>query len=332
MHINWSCIWSKIKAASEVVEYVSWVSASIFAVLAIFTIFLAYQFQTNVADSRKMIWNMREGLRKKNKEDLIAAREEFTFLQTKLDYITNSIQVVKDIIGYLIYIWVICGIAMMAEHSYSNEHGFNPLKLFLILSITALFVYFALELIKIIKRLSSADEENEVYTVGNIYSLQKLKSYNWVSKDIVNIMDPSFEFIISGDQPLSQVFIKQSVVFNEFGILLSIVSVDSTLYVGTYIDNENKKNLIEIEITSSSDRELLNRFMNEGQYMVADISLSILIGKEYLHYKAVSNSQLEGTLPFSIKFVIDEQIVNSWLPPRAVLDQFEKANEIFIVN
>ncbi|MGR5973188.1 hypothetical protein ACT7CX_18535 [Bacillus cereus] len=60
-------LYVQFDGGSDAVEYISWLTAAIFSVLAVFTIFLAHQYQSNTSESFKIIWKIKEAARKKGK-------------------------------------------------------------------------------------------------------------------------------------------------------------------------------------------------------------------------------------------------------------------------
>src|SRR5699024_10377285 len=110
--------------AGEVITYVSWLTGSIFAALAILTLFLAYQFQINTSALIKIISDLIDSSQnndiKRFKSSIIA----FDHHSKSPKVVKMAITTVRITILCFIPIWIISGIALAIQIEYKGSHGY----------------------------------------------------------------------------------------------------------------------------------------------------------------------------------------------------------------
>jgi hypothetical protein len=136
-----SWIITQLHEAASAVEYVSWITAGIFAVLAVFTIFLAHQFQTNTSESVKIAWKIRQSIKEKQSDGLKELFQDFRYFSNIPKVITSSLGISKFIIYFLAYVWGFSGLAKIVEEIKEKENSTFPFfALLLIGGSTILFI------------------------------------------------------------------------------------------------------------------------------------------------------------------------------------------------
>ncbi|WP_426333199.1 hypothetical protein ACN9MH_21760 [Paenibacillus silvae] len=320
-------VWSLLVDASDVVEYVGWITASIFAIIAVFSIFLAFQFQVNVSDSGKLIGKMREVIKNRKVEDLTNVREEFISVNSKFVIVTNAVDITQRVIKFLIGIWSVSGLSVLASDSFSNVVGFNLIRFCLIASVTILFLYFVSKLSQIISDFSSTEaEKNQIHNQEDLCDIEKLIPMRVDITDIIYLSNPAFIFSTWGDEPYVEASIEQDVVFSNFNILLTIISDEAQIFIGASIKNPEKST--SIIISSVNDREKINQFLFECGFTSSDISITISTGNMLRHYMA----QVEVLNEDNYKITMGTQINNSWSPPSDKLDLLRQGQGFISVH
>ncbi|WP_339305304.1 hypothetical protein NST33_23555 [Paenibacillus sp. FSL L8-0435] len=320
-------VWSLLVDSSDVVEYVGWITASIFAIIAVFSIFLAFQFQVNVSDSGKLIGKMREVFKNRKIEDLINVREEFISVNSKFVIVTNAVDITQRVIKFLIGIWSVSGLSVLARESFSDDMGFNLIRFCLIASVTILFLYFVSKLSQIISDFSSTEaEKNQIYNQEDLCDIEKLIPMRIDVTDIIYLSNPAFSFSTWGDEPYVETSIEQNVVFSNFNILLTIISEEVQIFIGASIKNPKKST--SVLFSSLNDREKINQFLFEHGFTSSDISITISAGDILSHYMA----QVEVLNEDNYKISMGTEINNSWSPPSDKIDLLRQGQEFVSVH
>lgn len=320
-------VWSLLVDSSDVVEYVGWITASIFAIIAVFSIFLAFQFQVNVSDSGKLIGKMREVFKNRKIEDLINVREEFISVNSKFVIVTNAVDITQRVIKFLIGIWSVSGLSVLARESFSDDMRFNLIRFCLIASVTILFLYFVSKLSQIISDFSSTEaEKNQIHNQEDLCDIEKLIPMRIDITDIIYLSNPSFSFTTWGDEPYVESSIEQNVVFSNFNILLTIISEEAQIFIGASIKNPKKST--SVLFSSLNDREKINQFLFEHGFTSSDISITISAGDMLSHYMA----QVEVLNDDNYKISMGTEINNSWSPPSDKIDLLRQGQEFVSVH
>lgn len=319
-------VWSLLVDSSDVVEYVGWITASIFAIIAVFSIFLAFQFQVNVSDSGKLIGKMREVIKNRKIEDLTNVREEFINVNYKFVIVTNAVNITQRVIKFLIGIWIVSGVSVLAKESFSDDVGFNLIRFGLIASVTTLFLYFVSRLSQIINDFSSTEaEKNQIHNQEDLCDIVKLIPMSIDITDIIYLSDPAFNFSTWGDEPYVETSIEQNVVFSNFNILLTIISDQVQIFIGASIKNPNKST--SVLFSSLNDREMINKFLFEYGFTSSDISITISVGDKLKHYVA----QIEVLDEDNYKISMGTEIINSWSPPSDKIDLLRQGKDFVLI-
>ncbi|MBM6385238.1 MAG: hypothetical protein JSY10_14820 [Paenibacillus sp.] len=319
--------WEALKDASEVVEYVSWVTASIFAIVAVLSIFLAFQFQMNITESGKLIWKLKETIRNKKVENFEIIKEEFLYVHSKVNIVSNIINITRRVIWGIIIVWSISCLSMLARYSVSENYGFNIIRLVLILMVSVIFIYYVVKFSRLIKVLSVTEaEKNRIFTQNDLFDSEKLISLNCNRNDIVALSKPSFHFLLMGENPYVELYIRQTTCFNNFKVALSINNDQSSIIVIGQIKSLSDNQTLAID--SSITRERINKFFSERVYIGADISISVLIGEEFSHYKGIVYDSFSSN-NYHNQFVVNigELITNSWSPPIRVIEALKNEKD-----
>lgn len=302
---------TQLQEASDAVEYVSWITAGIFAVLAVFSIFLAHQFQTNTTESIKIIWKIRQSIKDKQTDGLKELFQDFRYFSNIPEVITASLGISKFIIYCLAVIWGVSGLSKIAGEINDPNNSTVPwLGLLLIAVSTVLFIGFSHKLVKTISTITN--EDNNALTFKNI---EEIKSYKVLNKNKYPIENVIFldnllwKFDILNDEPFLDTEIERNFGFSDFAIMVNITHPSFNVLLGTTITTINEK--IEIEFTDQT-KSTLNKIFSEENLSICTYFICFYICDKAYAYELIS--EIKGDpIPKSIRLKLGTK--TNWEPP-----------------
>ncbi|EEK57830.1 TPA: hypothetical protein ACOQ31_004547 [Bacillus cereus] len=317
-------LYVQFDGGSDAVEYISWLTAAIFSVLAVFTIFLAHQYQSNTSESFKIIWKIKEAARKKRKNDFAQLLEDFTYLSSIPNIVVKSIQTCQIVIYSLVSIWILSGISILVNKSFNKQGEFQYILFLLILSITFIFIFFSIRLLHIIKQITN--EGNNELSIKNTNQLKNINKLYKLKYPIINIIEfdeITWNLNLINDEPYLDSYIKRDFGFNSCHVLLSISCNKSTIFLGINLIDDNLEQ--DLNLKQSTKRKI-NRFFSENSMPTYKSYICYILNEKVISYTTEINLSGEGDYSFKIK---DK---TSWEPPKQIETQLLKDNFIEIIN
>ncbi|MGG3181754.1 hypothetical protein ABEQ41_26295 [Priestia megaterium] len=317
----------QLQWASNSVEYVSWITAGIFAVLAIFTIFLAHQYQTNTSESVKIVWKIRQGIKNKQKESLRELFQDFHYFSNIPEEIESSLNISIFIIRWLAGVWGVSGLAMIVNEIMEKHSSFPVLSILLLTVTTALFIGFSTKLINTIKKVTSNENTGLAFkNIEEIKNIQLLKEKDFRVDNIIELEDLKFHFEVFGEDPYIEASLKRKFGFTSFSLMLDISHSKFHFLLGIPINNMDEK----IEITLKDEtKEILNRIFTEYNLDLCSKHLCFLIGNDIHSYKVKSVSKGE---PFPTDIELEIAQKNLWEPPIPEKERLLSGEEIELID
>lgn len=301
----------QLQDASDAVEYVSWITAGIFAVLAVFTIFLAHQFQTNTTESVKIAWKIRQSIKDKQTEGLSELFQDFRYFSNIPEVITSSLKVSKFIIYFLAAIWGVSGLSKIVGEINDVTNSSIPfLGILLIAVSTILFIVFSIKLVKTIKKITK--EDNNEIAFKNI---EEIKSYPLLDVNGFNIEnaiildDFNWNLNILNDEPFLDTKIVRNFGFSHFAVMINIYHPSINVLLGTTITVIDE--IIEMDFREQT-KSSLNRFFTEENLSICRYQLCFYISNKSYSYSL--NPVIDSNpFPSNIQLKLGEKIY--WEPP-----------------
>lgn len=310
----WIC--TQFQNASTVVEYVSWITASIFAVLAVFTIFLAHQYETNTSQLFKISWEFKNAIKVEDKEKFKDLVQQFLYFSKNPTIVIETINSIKKVIYFLVCIWLLSCLSMISIYIVDSIGNFQIISYILIISSTFLFTYFSIKMLEIIDNLINKQNSNyfQINDAKEIMDLSHLDSKGFDVETIIRLINPKWTIQILSSDPHIRVYYSDEIGFSNYHVLLTFFGKDKKIILGSYIDSN--KNMKELEITSEKPK--LNIFFNEEKYKICDISMAIFVNNKTFTYKLKNIQSKESDYPKKVEFGIEG--IEEWTPPQVEKD------------
>jgi hypothetical protein len=324
---TWIC--KQFQDASSVIEYVSWLTASIFSVLAVFTIFLAHQFQSHTSELIKVTWRLRESSKSLKNEE---SHEEFSQLLHDFEYFSKSpavlqqaIIISKVVLRILIPIWFVSALSISSEVGMESQSSFPLVSVLMIVAITGLFIYFSFMLLDILDRLTKeGNDDVAIKTLQDFKDVANLKESGFNMENIFKLEQLRFEILLNDEEPLASTRVVRKHGFYNFYILLSIDCNRKLINIGSRVNDIN--NEIRLYI-SGTEQEKINQFFEDNNIGTAKAYITLFTEERSLSFKADSNfSNEDGDFPLEVQFSIGERI--DYTPPRNIVSELKKENRI----
>ncbi|AIY78384.1 TPA: hypothetical protein ACLQU7_001505 [Bacillus tropicus] len=320
--LNW--LSTQFNGGSEAVEYISWLTAAIFSVLAVFTIFLAHQYQSNTSELFKIIWKIKEAAKKKEKNNFGQLLEDFNYLSGIPNVVVKSIQTCQIVIYSLVAIWIFSGISILVNKSFNKQGEFQYILFLLILSITIIFVFFSIRLLHIIKQITN-EGNNELKIKDNkqLKDLNLLHELNYPVVEIIKFDNISWNLNIINDDPHLEAYVSRDYGFNNCHTLISIHCNKSTIYLGFNLNNEKLDHDLDLE---PQIKKRLNKFFTENNISTCRIHICYILNTHLFSYAAKVDLPAEESYSFQIT---DE---TSWNPPSTIKKRLLQEGTIAELN
>jgi len=317
--------------AYEIIEYISWLTASIFSVLSILTIFLAFQFQNNMVQLHKIIWDIRKKINEKQVEDIILLLDNFSFLIKQPTIVRLTMNISKKLLIILIPIWTLCTISILLNKGISESGSIQYISFLLIIVTSWLFIYLAVKLITLLNKISKNDfPEYRIKNGDQIFDVVELVKENFEIKQMFEIDYKKIEMIISGDKPYTTFNTLRNFGFYNYHILISMESYDEKIHIGKYVDSFSKNKDIQFDIVETS-AITINKLFTSRSIDNFDIYVSFIVNNEVKSYNCfVETDSFDGELPR----VYNVQLNNEarWNIPEQIKKQLITSNQVEVVE
>lgn len=310
---SWLC--NQLQNASSAVEYVSWLTASIFSVLAVFTIFLSHQFQSHTSEMIKVTWKLKEAVTKKNSADFNQLLNDFSYFSNSPEVIKKSINTSRVVLYTLIPIWIVSCLAISLDIGAKYKGSFPIISIILIVITTSLFIFFSVELLGILKSLTNeGNKEIPIKSIEQLKDLNKISGIGFEVQNILSLEQPRFEILINEDEPFAKVRITRKYGFYNFYLLLTIEFGRNTVNIGTIIDTIGTE--VNLKILAE-EQESLNKFYESLNVCIARNFFTIIIGNNRYTFKSNYNEDENDSLPRKIEYTIGESV--EWPPSNSII-------------
>jgi len=269
---------SQIGGASSAVEYVSWLSGFMFMILSIITVFLAFQFQSNVSESKKIIFKLREKiLRRTEAAEIVTLLEDFKYYATPSSIFEQSSSVSRVLLKFLIGIWVICGISRAIQDGYNTDTGVVWLGWILDVSITGLFVYLSLKLLQIIDNIDVIDEKKtkNQSSIIDVMNVPSLVNEGIPIDGVMTVSNIQWMLQFRAERPTTKIRVSREIAFDGYFAVLGLRSPQAHVYMGMSIENINESagEAIQLAIGPSDQDELNKLFLRKDAIARYETSL-----------------------------------------------------------
>ncbi|WHY93137.1 hypothetical protein QNK12_06520 [Neobacillus cucumis] len=318
----------QLEESSDAVEYVSWITAGIFAVLAVFTIFLAHQFQTNTTESVKITWKIRQCIKDKQSDGLKELFQDFRYFSNIPEVISSSLGISKFIIYFLAAIWGVSGLSkIVGEIKDTNNSTFPFLALLLIAVSTILFIGFSHKLVKTISTITN--EDNNELTFKNIEEIKSYKSLDENGYPIENVIlldNLKLKFDILNDEPYLETVIERNYGFSHFAFMLNITHPNFNILLGTNVITIDET--LQLEFNDQT-KSILNRIFTEENLAICTYQFCFYIGNQAYSFRLnplLGNNSAPGCLQLNLG------VKTNWEPPILQKKQLLRGDKVEVID
>ncbi|MFV2048487.1 hypothetical protein ACEWK1_14045 [Metabacillus sp. YM-086] len=314
--------------SEETVEYTSWLTASIFSVLGVFTIFLSHQYQNHTSEMMKLIYNMKKNVEKENEAEFEQNVIDFEYLSKTPKVLLKAVRVSIIVLWFLTPVWLIAGASkfMVILESKGETHY---LSLILTFVVTGLFIFFSISLAHILSKLSSPEDNGvKILTPTDLFNAINLSDKNFDITKLMKLNNINWNFLITGTEPYTQIKL-----INKYGIFncSSLIYMEATgydIYLSSPLVLGNdlqlpKENNFEL---SEQERVDLQRFFLNVPTNQIRVSHIILVNNRYYYFTCIIERQ--GEL-----YKINIQDIRSPVSlPTEIKAEFENNKKIIYVD
>lgn len=322
--INIKC---QLKLANETVEYTSWLTASIFSVLSVFTIFLSHQYHNHTAELEKLIWKMRDNIKRKEPIEFEQNVVDFEYLSKTPNILKKAVRTSTIVLIILIPVWGVSGLSRLI-YILDEDGTTHYLSLVLITIVTGLFIFFSIRLANILKQLSEPEEANKISTIKDLLNAKNLFEKNFDIPNLFALNNTKWNFLLSGSSPYSKVKIDNEYGMYNYSLILYIDTISCEMYISTPIllqENGTLPKELQLDLTEQ-ERIDIQRFFFENTVNHMTITQAILLDGEYYFFKG--EILKEGDL-FTISML---GLGNSIDLPTDIKNEIENGNKIVYFN
>ncbi|WNB93424.1 hypothetical protein [Bacillus sp. NEB1478] len=277
--------------AEETVEYTSWLTASIFSVLGVFTIFLSHQYQNHTSELTKLTWMMKNNVRKKDQDEFAQNIVDFEYYSKSPEVLLKAVVTSIIVLWGIVPIWFIAGLSKFFL-ILANKGTVHFLSLVLILIVTAIFIFFSIRLIKILSKLSETEEEGtRILTVTDLFNAKNLAEKNFDLTNLLNMNNTTWSFLITGEEPYTQIQITSEYGIHNYSLLLYIESLEYEIYLSTPIPTEHSSTLsnkVDMSLTEQQRVDIQRFFHNVNSSDMRVLQVIMVEGKLFCY-----NSRIE---------------------------------------
>jgi hypothetical protein len=323
--ICWVC--NQFQNASNVVEYVSWLTASIFAVLAVFTIFIAHQYQNNTSEMIKLTWNIRSAITKKKIGELNELISNYEFYSKSPKAAKDAVDLSSVVIKVLVPIWGIAALSIISQEG-SDQEGFNFVSIILILSVTIVFSYFSYKLIELLKTLTGS---NSVELIGetkhDIQNIETLLNKDFEVDNIFKMESFKLKIDTIEQEPYLFISLEKDLEFYNYRVLVMLQTQDaSKIALGSFVDKETKKLLFKVGLPN---KRKINKIISN--YRAETFSAYLVFYYENQEKKIVFKSSKITKIALNSIYAEEFKEIN-WEPPHVIEEDFFKNNHLEFVE
>lgn len=281
--------------ANETVEYTSWLTASIFSVLGVFTIFLSHQYQNHTSELKKLIWKMRNNVKRNDPSEFEQNVVDFEYFSKTPKVLMKAVRTSLIVLWTLVPIWIIAGLSTF--FSILNEEGaVHYLSLVLTVIVTGLFIFFSIRLAIILNNLSDTEEEGtKILTVKELFNAKHLVEKNFDLPKLLVMNNTTWNFLLSGNAPYAKIKIDSEYGIYNCSFLLFIEATGYEIYLGAPIlppANETLPKELQLNLTEQQRMDLL-RFFHQVQTTRLTASQVVLIEGKYYYFTGNVRKQEE---------------------------------------
>lgn len=314
---------NQLNNASVVVEYVSWLTASIFSVMGILTVFIIFQYQNFTTELQKITWRYKEIINKgiPNINEIAEQIDEFQYFSQKSSVVKDASHLVSILLNTLILLWVICGLAMLLKYSIVDGK-FQLISIVLVLITTLLFVSLSIGLLKMLRKITDPTGGLNFKKSDDLRDVTLLQDKEYDIENLFLMEFNEIHLIINNFEPYLIVNFLRNIRYFKYQLLISLESEDVKVYFGTNIDQINGKR-VDFNI-SRSDQESLNRLLELTEMELFEVHVTILINNEIISYNAEINSSEVDDYPKYYKFRV--LTTEKWTPPNQIVHYFKDNN------
>ncbi|MGG0237188.1 hypothetical protein [Bacillus rhizoplanae] len=273
--------------ANETVEYTSWLTASIFSVLGVFTIFLSHQYQNHTSELKKLIWKMRNNVKREDPSEFEQNVVDFEYFSKTPKVLMKAVRTSIIVLWTLIPIWFISGLSTF--FTILNKKGTTHyLSLFLTIIVTGLFIYFSIRLAFILNNLSDTEEEGtKILTTTELFDVKHLVEKNFDVPKLLEMNNTTWHFLLSGSEPYSKVKIDSEYGVYNYSSLLYIEATGYEVYISTPIALQANGTLPkELKLTLADQQRInIQRFFYGVHVNQMTVSQIILVEGTYYYFK-----------------------------------------------
>ncbi|MFD1675946.1 hypothetical protein [Alicyclobacillus fodiniaquatilis] len=327
---------SYVGGSSPAVEYVSWLSGFMFMILSIITVFLAFQFQTNVSESKKITYLFREKVKQHcNTQDLLALISDYQYYKTPSIVFEGSLSLSRVLLVCLIVIWIASGIARTIKDSFTSETQVNIIAMVLDLSITILFVYLSTKLIKILNGIENGDSKSTNSVLDDILDIQKLKKHGFELHGIINNANICWTITINGDDPTAVIYFNSEIQFHSYSLVLGIKTDQYTVYAGLPVQKKESETVTKYISLNKTEQDLLNSLLALRHSMSsADIFLWVLVDAHWFIFETQHTGDDINDLPKNIQIRVNSNATKLKMIelPSLIQEKVSSGKEFVIID
>jgi hypothetical protein len=281
--------------AEETIEYTSWLTASIFSVLGVFTIFLSHQYQNHTSELKKLIWMMKNNVLKEDKDEFAQKVVDFEYFSKTPEVLLKAVKTSIIVLWIIVPVWFVGGLSkFFLIESTEGEGPSHYLSLFLIAVVTGLFIFFSIRLIIILSKLSAPEDKGtKILSILDLFNAKNLKEKNFHLSNIFKMNDINWNILISGEEPYSQIRLT-----SDYGIynLSSLVFIEATgyeIYLSTPLTLHNGVKLpTEVDFYLDEQQCIdIQRFFLEVGIEQMRVSKIILVDGQLFYYQGLIEKQ-----------------------------------------
>ena len=273
--------------ANETVEYTSWLTASIFSVLGVFTIFLSHQYQNHTSELKKLIWKMRNNVKRNDPSEFEQNVVDFEYFSKTPKVLMKAVRTSLIVLCVLLPIWVVAGVSTFF-FILEKEGTIHYLSLFLTVIVTGLFIFFSIRLATILNSLSDTEEEGtKILTVKELFNAKNLVEKNFDMPKLLAMNNTTWNFLILGSEPYSKVKIDSEYGVYNYSSLLCIEATGYEVYISTPIAlQENVTLPKELILTLTAQQRInIQRFFSEVPVNQMTVSLVFFVKGTNYYFK-----------------------------------------------
>ncbi|MFD4706962.1 hypothetical protein ACFWM3_19125 [Gottfriedia sp. NPDC058432] len=319
----------QVLLANETVEYTSWLTASIFSVLGVFTIFLSHQYQNHTSELTKLFWTMKNNVIKKDEDEFRQNIIDFEYLSKTPSVILNAVNTSLVILKILVPVWIISGISMTLT-LLTKKGQVHYLSMMLTLIVTGLFVFFSLKLADIISKLSDSEEEGvQLQNLTDLFNANNLIRKNFPIDIFFSMHTTSWVFLITGDSPFTQIRINNEHGLYNFSTLLFMEATGYEVYISFPVILQHNAKLPKVTncILEEQARVDIQRFFNCVRIAEIRVSQIILIENKYYYFSCEIEKQNDSL--FEVTRLVSKQKMEL---PTEIKIEFENKKNVFYMN